>query len=325
MLAQRILLAVGLGLVDGGAGAAEQILELVPIRGGSLGLALALELTGFVDLARDLGNEGLEVAAGGGDILLGVFHAGNEAIRHLAGVLDIANKSHQRALLAGRLGLDPTGLVEQLLGLIERSGGKLGVIGNGGEHVLVIVGLQAGQRGLGLRQAGAQAHGALGELVQLFIGVDEQIAHLGKLLGLRIEGIIGLAAGRDDFYQHLAALGRGLRHGIIQALAQVEGLLQGRGGVVHCLGKGAHALGTEFGKRDIELLLAAADGLIGRDQLLLGQLVQGLQRQATQLVGVTRGNLAGGLQRLRIILLGTAARVVHDSAAGGDNGGRATA
>ena len=146
--------------------------------------------------------------------------------------------------------------------------------------MLVIVGLQAGQRGLGLRQAGAQAHGALGELIQLLIGVDEQIAHLGKLLGLRIEGVIGLAARGDDFYQHLAALGRGLRHGIIQALAQVEGLLQGRGGVVHCLGKGAHALWTEFGKRDIELLLAAADGLIGRDQLLLGQLVQGFQRQA---------------------------------------------
>ena len=195
-------------------------------------------------------------------------------------MLDIANKPHQRALLAGRLGLDPAGLVEQFLGLIEGRGGKLGVIGDGGEHVLVIIALQAGQRGLGLRQAGAQAHGALGELVQLFIGMDEQISHLGKLFGLRIQGVIGLAAGGDDFYQHLAALGRGLRHGIIQALAQVEGLLQGRGGMVHGLGKGAHALGAELGERDIKLLFAAADGLIGRDQLLLSQLVQSLQRQA---------------------------------------------
>ena len=191
--------------------------------------------------------------------------------------------------------------------------------------MLVIVGLQAGQRGLGLWQAGAQAHGALGELIQLFVGVDEQIAHLGKLLGLRIEGIIGLAAGGDDFYQHLAALGRGLWHGIIQALAQVEGLLQGRGGVVHRLGKWAHALWAELGKRDIELLLAAADGLIGRDQLLLGQLVQSLQRQTAQLIGIARGNLAGRLQSLRIILLGIAARVVHDSTTGGDDGGRAPA
>ena len=111
MLAQRILLAVGLGLVDGGAGAAEQILELVPIRGGSLSLALALEFAGLVDLALDLGDKRLEVATGGGDILLGVFHAGNEAVRHFAGVLDIANKSHERALLAGRLLLDLPGLV----------------------------------------------------------------------------------------------------------------------------------------------------------------------------------------------------------------------
>ena len=111
MLAQRILLAVGLGLVDGGAGAADQILELVPIRGGSLGLALALELAGLVDFTLNLGNEGLEVATGGGDILLGVFHTGNETIRHLAGVLDIADQAHQRSLLAGRLLLDLPGLV----------------------------------------------------------------------------------------------------------------------------------------------------------------------------------------------------------------------
>lgn len=123
---------------------------------------------------------------------------------------------------------------------------------------------------------GADVHGALGQLVELRVGVDEQVAHLGKVGGLGIEGVVSLPTGGDDFDEHLAALRLGLRDGVIQALLQGKGLLQRGGGVVHRAGKRAGALRAELGRGDVELLLAAADGFVGGDQLFAGQLLQGL-------------------------------------------------
>ena len=135
---------------------------------------------------------------------------------------------------------------------------------------------------------------------------------------LGVEGVVGLAAGGDDGHEHGAALGLGLGDGVVEALLQGEGLLQGGRRVVHRLGERAGALGSELGDGQVEFLAAAADGFVGGDELLVGELLEGLHRQGRKAPGVGGFDGAGVLEDGGLVLLPLAARVGVDAATGGD-------
>ena len=209
-----------------------------------------------------------------------MLDAGKEAVCHLDGVLGLADEGHQAALLAGRCRGEFTATVELLFRLAHGDFCHVWVIGDGVQRARVVL-LQLCQNLLGLRDAGAHVHAAAREFVQFGIGVDQQIAHGGEIRGLGIQGIIGLATRGDDLDEHLAALGLGFWRGVVKPALHSKGLLQGGGGVVHRAGERTRALGAELGGGDVELLLAAANGLIGRDQLLARQ---GFERCGIKLI-----------------------------------------
>ena len=199
-----------------------------PVCRGSLGLATLFQLLGLGNLTLDFLDKSRQVGLGRGNGVLGILHAGEQAVGDLERMLGIADNTHERALLAGGLGLEFAAAVEELLGLGEGDLRHVRVVGDGGQRLLGVGPTEGGQQGAGLRQTAAQVHRAAGKFIQLGAGIDEQVTHVREVRCLLVQCIVGLTAGGDDLNEHLAALSGGLRQVVVELLLQLEGLLQGQ-------------------------------------------------------------------------------------------------
>ena len=144
----------------------------------------------------------------------------------------------------------------------------------------------------------------LGEGVQPVRGVDHQVAQLLEGAALRLEFVVGSAGGHDDAGQQIAALRLRLGDRVVEDLAHVEGLRQCRSRIRDGLGERGRVLLAEFLHREGEFVVAGAHGVVDLDDDRLRQVVERIDRERGQGVGIGRVDpLRGGELRLTALAL----------------------
>ena len=303
VMPQRIRRATRTRRLSGSRRLRQQRLQGRPVRRGPLGLTLRLNLTRLGHLAINLCNQRGQTLLRRRNRRLRVLHSRQQPVRNFGRVLGVTNRPHEPALLASRLRLQRTTQRQGLLRLIQGHRRHLRVIRNRLQHLLRVLLPQRIQRLRRLRHTRPQIHRLLRQLIKLRTSIDQQVAHRRKLSCLRIQRIIRLPTRGHNRHQKLTLLR--LRHPTLRLnlLMHRKRTLQGRGGLIHRRRKLPRALRPELRNRNVELLLATANGLIRGHELFLRELLQHRQRQARQRRRVRRLDLARGLDRRRGLLL----------------------
>src|SRR5690606_15530178 len=102
-----------------------------------------------------------------------------------------------------------------------------------------------------------------------------------------VEPGVDLLAQPQDLQEHAASLLLGLRGGVVEALPQLEGVVQTASGLLERVAEAAGGLLAELRLGEAELLGGGGDGVVGGDQGLAGASVELLGRQCGQTGGTT--------------------------------------
>ena len=162
------------------------------------------QLPGLADFLLDFRDEGTQVRPRRGEVILGLLHRHELRIGLLDGHARRAQSVNKSALLARRAAQQLPCLVDGRLSLLDLLFRDLRVVLDGGQQFRVHAGLEIFQDRLSPRNAAAQRHGHLHELVRVLRRVDELLAQLFKPIGLLVQILIGRAATGDDVDQQRA-------------------------------------------------------------------------------------------------------------------------
>jgi hypothetical protein len=157
-------------------------------------------------------------------------------------------------------------------------------------RALVMLSSAKARRCLAWSTSGVDARGQvdhlLGETVEPAGSVDDQVAELVERVPLRIEFAVGPCRGDDHARQQIAPLLRRFRHGVVEDMANVEGLGQSRLRVGNGGGERRRVLLAELPDGQAQLVVAGACRVVDVDDHRLGQLVERAKRYGCQGLGV---------------------------------------
>ena len=256
---------------------------------------------GLVDAGLDVGDRRRQTGHGavdvGGGAVDGVEQGAGLTQRGLRGTDGI----DQPALPIGRPRDQRAPVGDVLVGERQPLLGGVDVAGHRRQCRVGELRVQPGHGLLRRFETRGQIHHLLSQRVEPGRGVDEEIAQLPERLALGLQFPVGPRRRDDHPGQQVAPLLRGLGHGVVEDLANVERLGERRLGVGHRRGERCGVLLAEFLYRKRQFVVAGAYRVVDVDDDRAGQVVERVDGDRRQRVGV------GGIHPLRGGELGLAA------------------